>query len=110
MLLPHCVYILFSHRDFKLYIGYSSNIEARIKKHNSGGNISTANRIPLQLIFCEFYLFEEDARKRELYFKTTMGKKAIKLMLKSTLKKLGYLGNLKPPEIEDGSNFAQLDF
>jgi putative endonuclease len=64
-------------------------VEARIKKHNSGGNISTAKRIPLELIFCEFYLFEEDARKREMYFKTTMGKKAIKLMLRSTLDKLG---------------------
>ncbi|HLF45136.1 MAG TPA: hypothetical protein VI548_01840 [Chitinophagaceae bacterium] len=30
------------------------------------------------------------SRKREIYFKTTMGKKAIKLMLKDTLKKLGY--------------------
>jgi len=32
----------------------------------------------LKLIFCEYYLYEEDARCREKYFKTTMGKKAIK--------------------------------
>jgi putative endonuclease len=51
---------------------------------------STAPRRPLELIFCEFYLFEDDARKREMYFKTTAGKKAIKLMLGSTLLKLGY--------------------
>jgi hypothetical protein len=42
------------------------------------------------LIFCEFYLFEEDARKREMYFKTTAGKKAVKLMLGKTLMKFGY--------------------
>lgn len=103
MPLPYCVYILFSQKDFLLYIGFSSNIDARVKKHNSGGNISTANRIPLELIFCEFYLFEEDARKREMYFKTTMGKKAIKLMLKNTLEKLGYKGTLKPLNIIEDS-------
>lgn len=99
MPLPYCVYILFSQKDFLLYIGFSTNIEARVKKHNSGGNISTANRIPLELIFCEYYLFEEDARKREKYFKTTMGKKAIKLMLNTTLEKMGYKGSLKKLEI-----------
>lgn len=99
MTLPCCVYILFSQKDFLLYIGFSTNIDARVKKHNSGGNKSTANRIPLELIFCEFYLYEEDARKREMYFKTTMGKKAIKLMLRGTLDKLGYKGTLKPLDI-----------
>jgi len=88
--LPFCVYVLFSEKDHLLYIGFSTNIEARVEAHNSGRNKSTATRKPLKLIFCEYYLFEEDARKREKYFKTTMGKKAIKLMLNSTLLKLGY--------------------
>ena len=100
MPLPYCVYILFSKKDFFLYIGYSANLEARLKRHNAGGNKSTSYRLPLELIFCEFYLFEEDARKREMYFKTTMGKKAIKLMLRSTLEKMGYKGSLKPLTIE----------
>ncbi len=91
MPLPYCVYILFSEKDFLLYIGYTTNIDARVKRHNEGGNKSTAYRRPLKLIFCEFYLFEEDARKREMYFKTNMGKKAIKLMLAGTLEKLEYL-------------------
>lgn len=42
------------------------------------------------LIFTEYYLFKEDALKREGYFKTTMGKKAIKLMLNRTLDQLGH--------------------
>ncbi|MEI6021266.1 MAG: GIY-YIG nuclease family protein [Bacteroidota bacterium] len=95
MPLPYCVYILFSKKDFLLYTGYTSNLEARIKNHNSGGTKSTAYRGPLELIFCEFYLFKEDAMKRELYFKTTMGKKAIKLMLRTTLEKMEYKGSLK---------------
>ena len=99
MPLPYCVYILFSKKDFQLYTGFTSNIDARVKNHNSGGTKSTSHRGPLELIFCEFYLFEEDARKREMYFKTTMGKKAIKLMLRTTLEKLDYKGTLKSLDI-----------
>ena len=73
-----------------MYTGFTTNIEERIKNHNDGKTKSTAPRRPLELIFCEFYLFEADARKREMYFKTTMGKKAVKLMLRGTLLKLGY--------------------
>lgn len=90
MPLPYCVYILLSEKDHLLYIGFTTNIEKRVERHNAGGNKSTAPRRPLKLIFCEYYLFEEDARKRELYFKTAMGKKAIKLMLGGTLNKMGY--------------------
>ena len=90
--LPFCVYFLFSRKDLFLQIGFTSNIENRIKNHNAGGTKSTSNRRPLDLIFCEFYLFEEDARKGELYFKTTAGKKAIKYMLSGTLEKMGYAG------------------
>jgi putative endonuclease len=90
MPLPYCVYILFSRKDHLLYTGFTSNIEQRIKNHNEGRTKSTASRRPLELIFCEFYLFETDARKREMYFKTSPGKKAIKLMLGETLSKFGY--------------------
>jgi len=91
--LPYCVYVLFSEKDLFLYIGYTTNLEQRIQNHNSGGTKSTAARRPLQLIFCEYYLFEFDARKRELYFKTTSGKKALKFMLNKTFDTLGYKGS-----------------
>lgn len=40
-----------------------------------------------------------------MYFKTSMGKKAIKLMLKTTLEKMGYQGSLKKVEIlQDDAN------
>lgn len=73
-----------------LYTGFTSNLENRLTHHAGGNTKSTAARRPLQLIFCEFYLFEADARKREMYFKTTPGKKAIKLMLTTTLRTLNY--------------------
>lgn len=90
MPLPYCVYILFSIKDRLLYTGFTTNIEARIKAHNDGKTKSTAPRRPLELVFCEFYFFEADARKREMYFKTNAGKKAVKLMLGETLLRMGY--------------------
>ena len=41
--------------------------------------------MPLKLIFAEYYLFKEDAMKREGCFKTSIGRKAIRLMLSGTL-------------------------
>ncbi|MFZ5553007.1 MAG: GIY-YIG nuclease family protein [Bacteroidota bacterium] len=100
MPLPFCVYVLFSEKDRLLYVGFSTNLEQRIENHNSGGTKSTSCRRPLKLIFCEHYLFEEDARKREFYFKTTAGKKALRLMLGSTLVKLGYVPVLNESKME----------
>ena len=88
--LPFCVYILLSEKDFLLYIGYTSDLKRRVEEHNQGRNLITSFRRPLICIFAEYFLFESEARKRESYFKTTMGKKAIRLMLKTTLIKLGY--------------------
>ena len=90
MPLPFCVYVLFSEKDRFLYIGFSANLERRLQAHSEGTCRSTSCRRPLRLIFCEFYLFEKDARKREMYFKTSPGKKAIKYMLADTLKNIGY--------------------
>ena len=100
MPLPFCVYILFSEKDCFLYIGFTTDLEKRVERHNSGGNKSTKGRRPLKLIFCEYYFFKEDALKRESYFKTSMGKKAIRLMLSDTLEKMGYKGGTKKLTIE----------
>lgn len=88
--LPYCVYVLFSEKDRQLYTGYTSNIERRLNEHQSGNNESTKYRLPLHLIFCEYYLFKSDAEKREMYLKTTAGKRTLKIMLKSTLEQLEY--------------------
>ena len=88
--LPYCVYILFSLKDFKLYIGYSTRLEERFREHMEGSTKSTAWRRPLEIIFCEYYVQKQDATRREKYFKTTAGKKALKLMLRHTLAERGY--------------------
>lgn len=81
----YIVYVLYSLKDKKLYIGYSSDVFGRLKQHNEGENTSTKFRRPLKLIFYEGYLYKEDAIRREQYFKTSKGKRALKLILKNTL-------------------------
>jgi len=82
------VYILLSLKDKKFYTGFSTNLKKRLIYHNKGLNKSTINRRPLKLIFYEVYLNKIDVLRREKYFKTTEGKKTLKIMLKETLKKL----------------------
>lgn len=83
MPLPYCVYVLHSLKDHKNYIGYTSNLLERLKNHNSGGTRSTASRRPLELIFCEFHQFKQQALKREKYLKSSSGKRYLKLILKN---------------------------
>ncbi len=84
------VYVLFSEKDNKLYIGYSRDVYRRLDEHNAGMNISTAPRRPLKLIYYEAHLYQDDALRRESYFKTSSGKRTLQIVLKNTLKDLGY--------------------
>lgn len=52
------VYLLKDKRNKSLYIGYSNNIENRVKQHQ------TRNK-NLELIYYEAYLSEQEARTRE---------------------------------------------
>ena len=82
--LPYCVYVLISLRDREQYIGFTTNIEKRLIDHNNGNTKSTAPRRPLELVYCEFYTSKNDAMQRENYFKTSNGKRTLKLMLQDT--------------------------
>lgn len=56
-------------------------------QHHNDESSNSSKRLPVKLIFCEYYLFKEDAQRRENYFKTSAGKKALKMMLIDTLEK-----------------------
>ena len=79
------VYVLKSDRDGKFYIGSTNNLERRVKEHQLGKNISTAKRLPMELIYFEGHRSQEDAVRREKYFKTTKGKVTLRQILRSYL-------------------------
>jgi len=67
------------------YVGYTSNIVNRINEHNNGKVASTKNRIPLELVYWEGCLNQQDATAREKYLKTAWGKRYIKIRIKNYL-------------------------
>lgn len=81
----HYVYILRSLKDRLFYIGYSENLKTRVRDHNSGKNVSTKDRRPLELIFYEAFPSKKDALRRESYFKTTKGKVTLRQMVRGYL-------------------------
>jgi len=75
------VYVLESSADNKLYIGYSNNLVRRIEEHKNGLSLATKFRRPFKLIYFEGCTNEQDARRREHYFKTTQGRRFLGLRL-----------------------------
>lgn len=78
------IYILKNLKDNKLYIGYTNNINRRLKEHNKGLVSVTKYRRPFILIYFEGYRHQQDATTREKFFKTGWGEK----LLEKSIKKL----------------------
>ncbi|MFA6928360.1 MAG: GIY-YIG nuclease family protein [Patescibacteria group bacterium] len=72
------VYVLFSEKDRKLYIGYSADLKTRIENHLKGKVEITKNRLPLKLVYYEAFINEMAARKQELFYKTGQGRRVLK--------------------------------
>ena len=77
------VYVLKSHKDGNNYTGYTEDLSSRFEDHQQGRVKSTKHRIPLELIYFEGCLSQEDAFKREKYLKTHYGKMFLGNRLKS---------------------------
>ena len=76
------VYIIESIKNRGLYVGETNDLKNRLQEHNRGDNISTKTYKPWKLIHYESYLNQEDALRREKYFKTSQGGRLLKRMLK----------------------------
>ncbi|MDO8676184.1 MAG: GIY-YIG nuclease family protein [Candidatus Azambacteria bacterium] len=87
------VYILYSNKDGKLYIGSTSDLKNRTEKHNHGYVIATKNRRPLKLVYYETYMNQRDAKRREIFLKGGKGHGELKIQLEDTFKKIKYKYN-----------------
>lgn len=83
--MSYYVYVLLSLKDHKFYVGYSKNLKQRISQHDYGEVKSTQNRRPLKLIHYEYFVNEDDAKAREVFFKSGFGRGQLKKSLKNTL-------------------------
>jgi len=75
------VYVL-KNNESNWYIGSTKNLQKRILRHNLGKNKSTKHGIPWKIIYCEISLDKRDARARERYLKSGMGRRYLKNRLK----------------------------
>ena len=76
----HYVYILQSKKDGNFYTGSTNDLKRRLHEHESGNVRSTWNRRPLELVYYEACLNEDDAKQREIYLKSGMGRNILKIV------------------------------
>ena len=77
------VYILYSEKYDKIYVGYSSDIINRMKSHNIYSKKGYTLRFrPWKVIHIEFYQDQKLAMKREKWFKSGIGREFITMNIK----------------------------
>ena len=76
------VYILFSEKHHKTYVGFTSNLIERFKSHNYLSKKGfTIKFRPWEVIYVAFFTTKSEALKREKFFKTGKGREFIKEMI-----------------------------
>jgi putative endonuclease len=70
------IYVLWSHKLHKRYVGSTSHSpQSRLLDHNHGKTPFTSKGIPWILLHSESYPSLSEARKRELFLKSGVGRK-----------------------------------
>lgn len=76
------VYVLKSVEHGLKYIGMTRNLKRRFLSHNRGDSLFTKKYKPFILLYYEAAVGEKDARAREKYLKSGMGRKYLMNRLK----------------------------
>ncbi len=74
----HFVYAISSLKHNYIYVGLTKDIELRIKRHNDGRERTTKYYKPFKLIYSEVCNSRPDARVRERYWKSGIGKEKLR--------------------------------
>jgi putative endonuclease len=78
------VYALYSKNYDKIYIGFSSNLEARLRLHNEIATKGfTVKYRPWVIIYSEEHTTKTEAMVREKQLKTAQGRKFIRALIPS---------------------------
>ncbi len=63
--MAYFVYILQSEKDGSYYIGHTSDLEGRLRRHNEGRSVYTRAKMPWKLVYHELFDSKSEAAKRE---------------------------------------------
>jgi putative endonuclease len=72
------VYVIRSLTRNYIYVGLSNDYERRIREHNNGYERTTKPYRPFELILIEEFSTRPEARQREKYLKSGVGKAYLK--------------------------------
>ncbi len=72
------VYAIKSHVDERIYVGITTDVSKRLSEHNSGKTKSTKGYKPWRMIYAESLPSRFEARRREKYLKSGVGKEFLK--------------------------------
>ncbi len=75
------LYVLQSKINKKLYKGSTTDLRKRFTEHNKGKIKSTKSYCPWQLIYYEAHRNKTLARKSEIFYKTSQGRRQLKKKL-----------------------------
>jgi len=79
--MPYVVYILQDEQK-RLYKGVTNNLDRRLREHKAGKTRTTARMgKQLMVVYTETFNVFDKARAREVYFKTSAGRKFLKNIL-----------------------------
>ena len=91
------VYILYSYRADKIYIGFTRDLISRFQSHNELSTKGYTVRFrPWQVIYCEFFSDKKAAMLFEQQLKSGKGREWIWSNIKSNLHEKAYLTNTNP--------------
>ncbi len=81
------VYIIYSKKLGKRYIGSTENVRERLKVHNKGTVPFTSKAKDWELIYYEVFISKKDAVTEEKFLKSGRGRERLKFLLKETMSK-----------------------
>ena len=84
------VYIIYSRKLQKKYIGRTDDLRERMGKHNNGYTAFTSRGVPWKLIYYESFFNKKDAVAEELFLKSGKGRERLKFLLKHTMEDLSH--------------------
>ena len=74
----YTVYALKSKLKNYIYVGMTTDLADRVKRHNDGREKTTRPYRPFELIYKEIHFTRKDARIRQKYLKSGVGKEFLR--------------------------------
>ena len=81
----YIIYAIMSLKDRRVYIGYTEDVDRRVKEHNAGYTRSTKGYGPWVLVYTERVESLKEALRLEKYYKSGSGKEKLKKKIKLAL-------------------------